>query len=91
MCLKLFFKVMASEAEEFVFNVEHKGPKSTLAYFGKVASIDETFNSIISSGKCSAFGSEVFKTQFMVDNREKKTCECSYAVTIKKLDGETNQ
>ena len=80
-----------SEAQDFLFNVGYKGPESTHSYFGRVASIDETFNSIISRGKCSTISSEAFKTQFIVYNREKKTCECSYAVTIKKLDGETNQ
>ena len=82
---------LPSEANEFVFSLEYKGPESTLAFFGKVASIDETFNSIISRGKCSTISSEAFKTQFMVNNREKKTIEYSYTVTIKKLDEETNQ
>ena len=51
--------------------------------------IDETLDLIISRGKCSTIGSEVFKTQFMVD--KKKTCEYSYVITIKNLDEETTQ
>jgi len=80
---------LPSEAEDFVFSLEYKGPKTTLAFFGQVASIDETFNTVISRGKCSTNGSEVFNAQFMVD--KKKSCEYSYVITIKKLDEETNQ
>ena len=42
-----------SEAEEFIFNVEYKGPKCTHAFFGEVSSRYETFNDIVSGGKCS--------------------------------------
>ena len=80
---------LPSEAKDFVFSLEYKGPKTTLAFFGEVASIDETLDLIISRGKCSTIGSEVFKTQFMVD--KKKTCEYSYVITIKNLDEETTQ
>ena len=80
---------LPSEAADFVFSLEYKGPKTTLAFFGEVASIDETLDLIISRGKCSTIGSEVFKTQFMVD--KKKTCEYSYVITIKNLDEETTQ
>ena len=78
------------EAKDFVFSLEYKGARSTLAYFGEVASIDETFNSIKSRGKCSSISSELFETQYMVDNAANKA-EYSYTVTIKKLDEETNQ
>ena len=77
-----------SEAKDFVFSLEYKGARSTHAYFGEVASIDETFNSIISRGKCSTVNSELFKIQYMVDNEANKA-EYSYTVTIKKLDEET--
>ena len=80
-----------SECKEFVFNVEYKGPKCTNAFFGEVASIDETFNSIISSGKCSAINSEVFITQFMENDFDSNSCKCSFTITIKKLDEETSQ
>ena len=69
-------------AKDFVFNVEYKGPVSTCAYFGEVASICETYKSIISSGKCSAIGFESFKTQFMEGN----TTKYSWVVNIKKVD-----
>ena len=81
---------LPSEAQDFLFNVEYKGPESTHSYLGRVASIDETFNSIISRGKCSTISSEAFKTQFIVATDANKV-ECAYTVTIKKLDGETNQ
>ena len=77
-----------SEAKDFVFSLEYKGARSTNAYFGEVASIDETFISITSKGKCCTINSELFKTQYMVDNAENKA-EYSCTVTIKKLDEET--
>ena len=83
-----------SEAEEFIFNVEYKGPKCTHAFFGEVASDDETFNDIVSSGKCSTINFEVFKTQFMedfTDSESGDSCRYSYAITIKKLNEETSQ
>ena len=83
-----------SGAEEFIFNVEYKGPKCTHAFFGEVASPEETFDSIVSSGKCSTINSEVFKTQFMedfTDSESRDLCRYSYAITIKKLNEETSQ
>ena len=83
-----------SEAEEFIFNVEYKGPKCTHAFFGEVASAEETFDSIVSSGKCSTINFEVFKTQFMEDFTDSEpgdSCKYSYANTIKKLNEETSQ
>ena len=80
-----------SESKDFVFNVEYKGPECTHAFFGKVAPIDETFNSIISSGKCSTVNSEVFMTQFMENDIDSNSCGYSFTITIKKLDEETSQ
>ena len=80
-----------SESKDYIFNVEYEGPKCTQAFFGEVASIDETFNSIISSGKCSAINSEVFITQFMENDFDSNSCKCSFTITIKKLDEETSQ
>ena len=80
-----------SESKDYIFNVEYEGPKCTQAFFGEVASIDETFNSIISSGKCSAINSEVFKTQFMENDIDSNSCTYFFTITIKKLDEETSQ
>ena len=82
-----------SESEDFVFNVEYKGPKCTHAFFGEVASIDECFHTIISSGKCSTVNYEVFKTQFMenVDQVDSHSCKYYFTITTKKLDEGTSQ
>ena len=83
-----------SEAEEFIFNVEYKGPKCTHAFFGEVSSRYETFNDIVSSGKCSTLNFEVFKTQFLEDFTDCESgdsCKYSYAITIKKLNEATSQ
>ena len=82
---------LPSEAKEFVFSVEYKGPKCTHVFLGEVSSVDETFNSIISSGKCSTIGYQAFKTQFMTDDVETDSCKYSYTITIEKLDEETHQ
>jgi len=80
-----------SESKDFVFNVEYKGPECTHAFFGKVASIDDSFNSIISSGKCSTVNYEVFKTQFIEIDIDRNSCKYSFTISIKKLDEETSQ
>ena len=72
------------DADDFMFSLEYEGPHSTHAFFGKVASINEPRESIISSGKCSSIGFETFKTQFMKGN----TCEFSARVTVKKVEDE---
>ena len=67
------------EAKEFTFRLDYKGSNSVFVYFGKVASMDETLDSIIASGKCSCLGFEPFKNQFM-----KESTTHSSRVTIKK-------
>ena len=67
------------EAKEFTFRLDYKGSKSVFVYFGRVASMDETLDSIITSGKCSCIGFEPFKNQFMKENTSH-----SSRVTIKK-------
>ena len=71
-----------SEAKEFMFSLEYNGSRSTHVYLGDVASVDETLDSIIKSGKCSSIGFESFKHQFMKGN----TSKFSSSVTIKKID-----
>ena len=80
-----------TEAKDFVFSVEYIGAKCTNAFFGEVSSIDETFDSIISSSKCSTIGFEAFKNQFIKDDLEENECKYSYTITIKKLEEETQQ
>ena len=67
------------EAKEFTFRLDYKGSKSVFVYFGRVATMDETLDSIITSGKCSCIGFEPFKNQFMKGNTSH-----SSRVTIKK-------
>ena len=71
-----------SEAKEFMFSLEYTGSRSTHVYMGDVASVDESLDSIITSGKCSAIGFESFKHQFMKGN----TSKFSSSVTVKKID-----
>ena len=72
------------ESKGFMFNLEYKGPESInvfMVFMGKVASLEETLDSIIASGKCSCIGFEPFKNQFMEENSN-----LSSSVTIKKID-----
>ena len=71
-----------SEAEEYVFSLEYKGPKNTYFFLGEVSAIDDTVGSIITSGKSATIGFESFKTQFMEGN----TINYSWSITVKKLD-----
>ena len=87
------------EAEKFTFRLEYQGPWNppydfnTHAFSGKVSSIDETQDAIISSGRCSSIGFETFKTKFMQfpelmmspgNCMNALFCTYSYSVTIKK-------
>ena len=71
-----------TEAEGFIFSLEYQGSRSTHAYFGNVASINDTVDDVISSGKSSSIGFRIFKNQFMEGN----TINYSWSITIKKLD-----
>ena len=71
-----------SDAKEFIYSLEYKGPKSTHVYLGEVASIDDNLETIIATGKCSSIGFESFKYQFMDANTTKHTS----CITIKKHD-----
>ena len=53
------------EANNFMFCLEYQGFQSTHVFFGKVSSVHETQESIISSGNCSSIGFETFKNQFV--------------------------
>ena len=77
-----------SEAKDFLFNLDYKGPVSTHVYFGKVASIDDTMEDVISSGKSSSIGFTIFKNQFMENCNDENyaTLNYSWSITIKKLD-----
>ena len=70
-----------SEAEEFIFSLEYQGPNSTHVFLGEVASMDETLDEMISSGKSSSIGFRIFKTQFM-----DKLWKYSWSITVKRLD-----
>ena len=71
-----------NDAKNYVFSLEYKGSKSTNVFLGEVASVDESFTDIISSGKCSALGFQAFKTQFMIG----ETSRYTWSFTIKKLE-----
>ena len=70
----------SSEAQNFMFSLEYKGPKSTNVYMGEVAAIDESLEVIIASGKCNCLPFGHFKKQFLEE-------DLSYtsSVTIKKI------
>ena len=73
-----------SEAENYLFSLEYKGSASTHVYLGKVASIDETLESIITSGKCSSIGFETFVHQFLDGTASE--LKITSNITIKKHD-----
>ena len=76
-----------SEAKDFLFCLEFKGPRCTNAFFGEVASIDDTMDDVISSGKSSSIGFTMFKNQFMENCNDENyaTLNYSWSITIKKL------
>ena len=76
------------EAKDFIFCLEYKGPRCTNAFFGEVASIDDTMDDVISSGKFSSIGFTIFKNQFMENCNDENyaTLNYSWSITIKKLD-----
>ena len=77
-----------TEAEGFIFSLEYQGSRSTHAYFGNVASINDTVDDVISSGKSSSIGFTIFKNQFMENCNDENyaTLNYSWSITIKKLD-----
>ena len=70
-----------SEAKDFLFSLEYKGPKCTHVFLGEVASINETLDEMISSGKCSSIGFTTFKNQFMEGN----TSKYHWSITVKRF------
>ena len=59
------------EAKQFYYTLKLCGKNKIENEFrGKVAAIDETFGLIYRSGKCFAIPHEVFKTQYVNDERE---------------------
>ena len=53
-----------TEAKDFLFSLEYKGPKTTHAFLGEVASIDETLNAVVSE-KSSSIAFQSFNKQFV--------------------------
>ena len=71
-----------SDAEEYVFSLEYKGPKNTNFFLGEVSAIDDTVEEIVTSGKSATIGFESFKAQFI----EGDPCKFSWTTTVKKLE-----
>ena len=73
-----------SEAKNYKFSLEYKGPERTHVFMGNVASIDEKLDSIITSGKCSSIGFETFVHQFIVETPSGQ--RITSTITIKKRE-----
>ena len=52
------------EAKHFTYTLKLFGSKSTIMYVGKVAAIDESFDTLYMAGKCFTFQFDTFKDQF---------------------------
>ena len=75
-----------TEAKDFFFSLEYKGPKTTHAFLGEAASIDETLNAVISE-KSSSIAFQSFYKQFVERGIDFK--KFSGRITFKKLSEET--
>ena len=58
-----------NEAKHFSYTLKLFGPKTTLTIDGKVAAIDESFDTL-SASKCFAYPHKTFITQFLDEENE---------------------
>ena len=63
--LWVYFLGSPKEAKHFSFVLKFYGSSSTNVYTGKVASIDESFESLYKTGKVFSFEKQVFFNQFL--------------------------
>ena len=54
-----------TEAKNFSYTLKLIGRKSELSFKGKVAAIDETYDTLFESGKCFAIPHKALKAQFV--------------------------
>ena len=59
-----------NEAKHFSYTLKFFGPQTTLMISGKVAAIDESFDTLSKAGKCFAYPHETFIAQVLDENRK---------------------
>ena len=59
-----------TEADQYAFALEYKGPKIASTFVGEVVSIDEPWDSIVSNYKCFTTPFANFKAQFVNEANE---------------------
>ena len=72
-----------NEAKHFSYTLKLFGPKTTLTIDGKVAAIDESFDTLLESGKCFAHPHKTFIPQVVDENRKYE-----YSLEIRNLKEE---
>lgn len=72
-----------NEAKHFSYTLKLFGPKTTLTIDGKVAAIDESFDTLSEAGKCFAYPHKTFIAQVLDENRK-----IEYSLEIRNLKEE---
>ena len=71
------------EAKHYSYTLKLIGKETKASFEGKVAAIDESFETLLTAGKCFAIPRKEFKAQFVNEDREFK-----YSLEIRNLKEE---